>query len=330
MTDISFDIVTSTDFIDYGDYVYAAVVNGSYFILEHSPEDKSLCLRMSFFKASNEAREALSKRMLSSQQLREDQLVLSDHAVSIRMVLREGWQIRLKDALQFLSSWANDSRIESGCFLCGENNPSVFFRDQHSMFLCDTCDNSLKQQAAQKKQSIKAAELADTKREPLVFGLLVSSVARLIISIIWIPIAVTTLKLSIRSSYFEDTFAFAVIFSVISMFTMIRMYKKATGNLSIAGYVSASIIHIAFSFIDMLLIMFMVLQVMSGSHGTEYVADPLGWISRLNYYMSIEMPSVTSFFFSALFIGIILHSLTFFIRTILTAFSKNYIPQDWR
>lgn len=330
MTDITLDIITSTNLIEYGDYMYAAMVDGSYFVLVHSPKENSMCLSMSFLEASIETREALVRKMLSSLKLREDQITLSDHSVSIQKVVREGWLYALKVAIQIISSWAKENHLESGCFLCGRNDHTVLFQQEHeqNMYVCDSCKVSLQQGVSQNQQAVKMADLADTKRENLAFGLLVSFVTRFILSIIWIPIAITTLKASIKSNYFNDTFAFTLLFSVVSMFLMIKLYKKATGNISTVAYVAVCIIHIVLSFIDTLWIMSMALRNTPGSLGMVFASDPLGWISNLNFYLYGILPSITSFFYSAPFIGIILYSLIFFICKMISAVSKDFITQN--
>ena len=59
MKDISFEIVTSTEFTEYSENVYAAMIDQIYFVLEIIAEERSLRLSSGFSEFTGESRKAL-------------------------------------------------------------------------------------------------------------------------------------------------------------------------------------------------------------------------------------------------------------------------------
>lgn len=325
MDDITFELITNTDFTEYSERTFAAEIDGFYFVVENYRTEVSLRLRMGFSEASEQAKTELFERLVTTLAIPKEDIFFSDYSIDIRILLRMDWLEKVKRAVEILVIWAKDNQLKSACFLCGIDDPSVTLREieHRNMYVCDTCENTLRQDIVDKENAKELIEIGQEKREDVRFGILSCFGLKLILSVIWIPIATLMLKTALSSSHFIDVAIVAALVSIVSTFLMIKLYKKVTGSISVKGFIGVSIVYLILSYVDILLSLPAAFHDSPGTVGLELTSGPLGWFHVMDLYLNQVSPTNVGLMMVIPFVGVVFHILVYLL------FNGFSIARNW-
>jgi|GEM_PF-2633227 len=231
MTDVAFELITSTDFSEYFPNFFAGQIDGRYFGAHFRPEEKQLYITMGVSAITASAKEDLLARVRASSVMNEETMHFEDHSVCGRVpVFDSEWLGRVKEALALFGNWASANQIMSGCFLCGKDDLTVLYRndDIHNAYICDSC---LESPPDQLKKEIE--QMLVEARAPIVIenrwrGILLTFLARAVISMIWIPVMMFVL---------DSRLAIIVPLAGSAVIALIAylLYRKFSGAFSSLG-----------------------------------------------------------------------------------------------
>ena len=335
MKDISFEIVTSTEFTEYSENVYAAMIDQIYFVLEIIAEERSLRLSSGFSEFTGESRKALINSLLSSLHIREDQIIFSEHSIRIQFFLRKDWLEKLQLAIKNITGWSKNYHVMSGCFMCGIDDATVFFQniEGKNIFICDNCKISSEQNKIIKRIEDQHAEFINSKTENLKHGFFFTLAARTAMSVLWIPPVVTLFinafhDWRVDAAYWNVfTITFFVMF--ISAFLFIGVYKKAAGNITLRGYLLVALVLVLSSVVEIWIYVPIVYHSVFGTFNLESMSGPVDLFSLPNLYQDRILPGMfRSVIFITPFCAIISALLLYFAKSkFTTEFADSLKPE---
>lgn len=190
MEDISCDIVTTTGMTEMEPDLYAAILEGRCFRVDHMRDEGALVVSMGATSLSENQLSALELAWKDSEQKPDKNPFFFNHYVSLLIPIRSDWLIHLKDTIRILVDWAQEYDVHGGCYICGVDDPSVCFREvnDETTYICDNCESEIrnKQIAASQKSAGKTPrndEAQNRKR-----GLKCFIPARIILSFVLLPL----------------------------------------------------------------------------------------------------------------------------------------------
>lgn len=293
MTDISFDIVTSTDFVEYGQDLYAAEIDGLLFELKVIPAEDRLLVSMGAVNALDAAHKLFEAPIQASNVVQKDRVIFSDFFVSVPIPIDEDWLSHIKECVHVLISWAKADDISSGCFLCGNSDGSVFFRKigEKNTYICDQCVDSRREDANLKAFEKEHSRSVNMQAERFMLGLVVCAITRILLSFILVPVAsymYTLLLVSVDpSDSFMDSMTVSTIICFLISFVLMRIYKKAAGSISLVGIgITTGIGALAF-FLDYLIIFPLALRQAFQIMGIEIASSYIEILQNADTYLSM-------------------------------------------
>ena len=246
MTDVAFELVTSTDFSEYFPNFFAGRVDGRYFSAWFIPEEKQIYVTMGISSLTPVSKDNLLARVRASACMSEETLRFEDHSVCGRVPVYDAeWLSRFKSAVTLLGEWAAANQITSGCFLCGRDDLTVLYRndDDRNAYICDQCLEAPPNLYSQEIEQMKAEARKPVVLENRWRGICLTLLVRAAISVIWIPTMMFALdsKLAILVPLFG---------SAGITFISYLLYRKFAGIFSNLSKVIVTTLLVGFSFLE--------------------------------------------------------------------------------
>ena len=288
MPDIALEIVTSTDFNEYEENTFAAIIEGRYFSLEYQPEDSRIEIRMAVSVMTEDQLDALNNTAASRQICLIGPFVTKEHAISTHITtVSAAWLTHLTDVVEFLLSWSKEQNIKGGCFLCGKDNNTVLYRNTEKIngFLCDDCFINPPESQTEVIDELLTESRTVVQYENRLFALVVTVLVRLVIATVWIPFLMYFLK-DDMIYYVSGAFSIGVVYLTFACF------RRAAGGDSSVSRGMAIGIQIFFIIIEGYILANIVF---SPEHFTA-ISDALNvdQLSRLAYDNATELQARVS------------------------------------
>lgn len=255
MDGISHVIITTTEMNEVDPDLYASVINGLYFQLNHQRDNSTLVLSVGATDISENQRSALEQAYKDAGLPGEKGPQFFKHNVSLIIPLDEQWTVQIKSAIQMLINWAKTNDVHGGCYMCGVDNPSVFYREveEESTYLCDECEILIiEKSAASKAEADSQSDPAPIPEKRLI-GLLFAVPARILQSVLFISLYFSVIPKLLGSgpTFLILTFAFMFgIFPFLAYIETFHIYKKVAKNFSSTSLDILTIINIIICLFD--------------------------------------------------------------------------------
>jgi hypothetical protein len=210
----------------------------------------------------------------------------------ISICIEEGYTDRLNNATDILLQWAKESKIKSGCFLCGKTNEFVMIRelDGISSYLCNECEESHLQKKGLQEAQDKFLKSTKVRTERVAKGIRSSLLARAVLSVIFIPLFISML-LADLSSYGGEVPALVLglIVTIPSMVLICIVYRKNAEHISFFGYSYIVVWTILSLVLDFAIAMLIANQMSLSILGKIPDSKLLGILQNPNIYSSVSV-----------------------------------------
>jgi|GEM_PF-5778867 len=237
MTDITYDLVSSTRFTEAGRNFFSSMYAGKHFTAEYFPLGNRIQLSMGFVRATQEQKNSLCQELKQNFSLPEDAINFDTHAINLVLTVREDTLAGLDRMMEFMGSWADRNNIGSGCFLCGNTDASLTAREVGGIrsVMCEVCREDISQQLVQTSAK-NAAQTISTRHgivdieENVGKGILFTAIAAPLLGIVWLVVIMLL------------PFAFIVVPLCTAVFfhLLFEIYKRTAGSFSMKSLILSS------------------------------------------------------------------------------------------
>jgi len=246
MPEIAIEIVTSTDFNEYEENTFAAIIEGRYLALEYRPDASQIEICMAVSYITEEQLLLLNTSVASSRISLLEPFTVNDYTITGSVItITSSWLPNLKKTVDLIVSWSKENNINGGCFTCGKDNNTVLYRNTEKMngFLCDECFTNPPVSQTETIDELLTEARTVVHYENRLFALAVTVFVRLVISTFWIPFLM---------NFLEDDVIYYVSGPIsigIAILTM-ACFRRAAGGDSTTSRVMAAGIQILFIIIE--------------------------------------------------------------------------------
>lgn len=204
MADLTFDIVSMTDFNEEAPNFFSANLSNRLFTAEIFPEHNMVSLCMGAVNVRSEEMDALRFMLSDEISLRGSDVQSDQNAISVALSVHDDWTDRMNRAIKCMEQWAKENGVFGGCFICGNRDHTVAVDNigEIRTFMCSRCKESLRRERSNQQSQAAAVTSAApssgrfSRRKILLFSLLFSFVSSIIL--------VLTLAYSALSSVSRD------------------------------------------------------------------------------------------------------------------------------